>query len=124
MIIFLESLPMLYKYFIKAQAKYNNIQKMKNLVTKSNNTTFSPEFEFFKEFYLYISDIILKENTSGNEDLIAVSFQSLHKLIDCIKEFSIYRPTNDEISKIQLEYLNKTFMESYFELAKKGLFLK
>jgi len=115
----IESLPMLYKFFIKAQAKYNNIQKIKNLVKL--NTAFSPEFEFFKELYKYISEIILHDN-NYDKDIVDISFNSLHKLLDYIKEFNIYRPTNDEISKKQLEYLNKTFMESYFELADKGTF--
>ncbi|ORX52970.1 hypothetical protein BCR36DRAFT_369226 [Piromyces finnis] len=110
----IESLPMLYKFFIKAQNKYNNIQKIKNL--NKTNTTFSPEFEFFKEFYLYISEIILKDN-EYDKNIVEVSFNSLHKMLEYIKEFSIYRPTNDEISKKQLEYLNKTFMDSYFSLA-------
>ncbi|ORX75970.1 hypothetical protein BCR32DRAFT_271573 [Anaeromyces robustus] len=115
----LESLPMLYKFFIKAQIKYNNVQKIKNLTMGKSNQGFSPEFEFFKEFYLYISEIILNDNNYNNKDLIDVAFQSLNKILNYIKEFNIYRPTNDEISKKQLEYLNKSFMDDYFILANK-----
>ncbi|KND01600.1 uncharacterized protein SPPG_03398 [Spizellomyces punctatus DAOM BR117] len=103
----LNSLPFIYELFIQSSQE----------LTKRRPLSTEPTFPLFLEFHQTLSDLMKRMLETGTDVSMRTAQNVLDVLVDLlnlVQRSDIYRPTNDETSKKQLQFfeqLNRFFLD-------------
>ncbi|TPX72686.1 hypothetical protein SpCBS45565_g00076 [Spizellomyces sp. 'palustris'] len=103
----LNSLPFIYELFIQSSQE----------LTKTRPLSTEPTFPLFLEFHRTSSDLMKQLLDTGTDVSLRTAQNVLDVLVDLlnlVQRSDIYRPTNDETSKKQLQFferLNRSFLD-------------